>query len=90
MSTNQRIRGRKLQTIRRRLFDGQPLCVQCQAKGRVSLATERDHIVPIFRGGLDTPDNTQALCAACHETKTRSEGSRKLVFGVDGWPIGER
>jgi 5-methylcytosine-specific restriction protein A len=72
----QRITGRQLQALRARLFDRQPLCVVCQARGRVTLATIRDHIVPLAEGGADTDDNTQALCAACSDAKTQKESAR--------------
>ena len=29
-----------------------------------------DHVTPIWKGGLDEPDNMQALCPACHRRKT--------------------
>ena len=89
--TSNRITGRKLQHLRRRLFQEQPLCVQCQQQGRVALAVERDHIVALCNGGTDTADNTQALCAACHEAKTLADTgteTRRPAIGVDGWPIG--
>ena len=33
----------------------------------------RDHIIPKFRGGPDTEDNCQYICANCHEDKTRED-----------------
>jgi 5-methylcytosine-specific restriction protein A len=33
----------------------------------------RDHIVPLWAGGLDVETNTQALCDACHDAKTAAE-----------------
>ena len=71
--TAKRIRGRKLQAMRDRLFSHQPLCVMCQAKDIVRFAEERDHIVPLRKGGLDRESNTQALCKECHEAKTITE-----------------
>jgi 5-methylcytosine-specific restriction protein A len=68
-----RIRGRKLQYLRKRLFENEPLCVICEAHGKVTVATQRDHVVPLARGGQDTPDNTQALCDACHEEKSKRD-----------------
>jgi 5-methylcytosine-specific restriction protein A len=67
----QRIRGRRLQRIRREHFRRNPLCVHCEAKGLVSLAVELDHIVPLHRGGSDSEANRQGLCAECHAAKTR-------------------
>lgn len=42
----------------------------------VSLATEPhlllevDHVIPISRGGMSTPDNLQTLCWRCNRTKS--------------------
>jgi len=33
----------------------------------------KDHVVPRFAGGADTPDNWQFICANCHEDKTRED-----------------
>ena len=32
-----------------------------------------DHVTPIWKGGLDEPENMQALCPACHWRKTNRE-----------------
>jgi 5-methylcytosine-specific restriction protein A len=71
-----RLRGRRLQRERDRLFSEQPLCVQCQSRGITRVATQRDHIVPLAEGGEDTRDNTQALCDECHEFKSQAEALR--------------
>ena len=71
-----RLRGRKLQRERERLFSKQPLCVQCIADGRVSVATQRDHIIPLADGGEDVPENTQGLCVDCHDKKTNKDSKR--------------
>jgi 5-methylcytosine-specific restriction protein A len=49
---------------------GQPLCVQCETEGRVTLATDVDHVVAKSKGGDDSLDNLQALCHECHSKKT--------------------
>lgn len=52
-------------------------CMQC----RVSVAAEPhllleiDHIIPVSRGGLSTPDNLQTLCWRCN----RSKGAKMAV-----------
>jgi len=71
--TRRRIRGRKLQTIRERLFAEHPLCVHCESAGRVRIATEVDHVVPLHCGGEDADSNRQGLCAECHAAKTRED-----------------
>jgi 5-methylcytosine-specific restriction protein A len=77
----QRIRGRKLQQMRQRLFQQQPLCVLCLQHGRHALATIRDHIIPLAEGGLDLESNTQPLCQACSDAKTQREADRGKARG---------
>jgi 5-methylcytosine-specific restriction protein A len=74
-----RITGRPLQRLRARLFTQQPLCVQCQAEGRVTIATIRDHRIPLTEGGQDTDANVQPLCETCHDAKTLEERKRGLT-----------
>ncbi len=71
-----RIRGRKLQEMRRRLFQRQPLCVECLKQGLTTIATIRDHIIPLAEGGRDDATNEQALCQGCSDTKTQRESQR--------------
>ena len=71
-----RMRGRQLQRARDRLFNAQPLCVECLKRGIERAATQRDHVVPLAEGGTDTDDNTQALCDQCHEIKSQREARR--------------
>lgn len=54
-----------------------PLCAECDKHGRVEAATCVDHIIPV-RNGQNDPNfwresNWAALCAACHNRKTRAE-----------------
>ena len=74
-TATKRITGRKLQALREALFSRSPLCMQCEAEGRVTLATQRDHIVSLEQGGADDDDNTQALCLACHDIKSKGESA---------------
>ncbi len=71
-----RVRGRQLQRNRARLFSDEPLCRTCRAGGRVTVATIRDHIVPLAEGGTDADDNVQPLCQDCSDIKTRAEAAR--------------
>ena len=71
-----RTTGRKLQAMRERLFRASPLCVACEAQGRVTAATQRDHIIPMSEGGADDDDNVQALCKGCHDVKSKAEAAR--------------
>ncbi len=66
-----RIRGRKLDRIRRRvLLRDHYTCRRC---GRVSVDLEADHIVPLFLGGAESDENRQALCRECHAAKSAEE-----------------
>lgn len=89
--TSPRIRGRKLQEIRKRFFEHNPLCAECLKEGRATLATELDHIIPLFKGGKDTDDNRQGLCTEHHRIKTNKDmGFKQTVqIGIDGFPIGK-
>ncbi len=71
-----RITGRRLQKMRAALFNRDPLCAECRRQGRVAVATQRDHIVPLAEGGLDDESNEQGLCDACHEEKSLAESVR--------------
>lgn len=74
----ERTRGRKLQEQRQRLFTKEPLCRLCQERGVVSEATQRDHILPLHKGGTDTEDNIQPLCDSCHDIKTVKERGQRV------------
>jgi 5-methylcytosine-specific restriction enzyme A len=53
-----------------------PLCVRCQAQGRIRAATVVDHVVP-HRGDPKLfwdEANWAALCKPCHDAKTAREG----------------
>lgn len=71
-----RIRGGRLQRLRGRLFSKQPLCVKCLEQDRITLATIRDHVVPLAEGGVDDETNEQALCRECSDAKTAIESAR--------------
>ena len=71
-----RITGRKLQRMRSELFKRQPLCEVCERAGRVTLASIRDHRIPLAEGGPDDASNEQAICQPCHEAKSLAEAVR--------------
>jgi 5-methylcytosine-specific restriction protein A len=81
------------QQVRLRFLREHPLCVACEAEGKIGVATEVDHIIP-HRGNMALfwkPDNWQPLCKPHHSVKTQVElgGKARLRphVGVDGWPI---
>lgn len=76
-----RIRGSRGVAIRRAFLAKHPLCVKCRAAGKVAMAEEVDHVVPLHAGGADTDENKQALCKRCHRAKTNTEqGARASRF----------
>src|SRR5690606_27981919 len=76
-----RLRGRKLQARRKAFFDEHPLCAgpdsECEKQGRVTAATELDHITPLHKGGADDTTNAQGLCRECHAAKTTRDMNHK-------------
>ncbi len=78
VTPTKRTTGRKLQRLRVELFTRSPLCAVCEAAGRVTLATQRDHIKPLAEGGADDQTNEQGLCEACHEAKSKAERLRGM------------
>jgi 5-methylcytosine-specific restriction protein A len=70
------VRGRALQRRRAILFTREPWCRICRDAGRWTLATIRDHIVPLAEGGTDDETNEQPLCRRCSDQKTAEEARR--------------
>lgn len=84
-----RITGRRLQAMRADLFQRQPLCEECARQGRVTLATIRDHRIPLAEGGPDDLTNEQALCVDCHDGKTKAESARGVRRTWAGYREGD-
>ena len=87
----ERTRGRKWLAIRKAILSRDcGLCQVCKAKGKLTVATEVDHIAQIADGGTDDYCNLQAICHQCHADKTARENGkrRRVAIGADGWPIG--
>jgi len=59
-------------------------CVPCKAEGRITLATEVDHITPQAEGGTDDRTNLQSICTTCHEAKTKEEATRGVHRAYGG------
>jgi 5-methylcytosine-specific restriction enzyme A len=65
-------------------------CGECVKLGRVRIATEVDHVIPVAKGGGDDPSNLRAIAHECHVVKTQTDEGHKPKprIGADGWPIG--
>ena len=71
--TAQRGYGGKWQAARKEFLAHHALCVHCLTAGKVTAASEVDHVVP-HRGDMNMfwdKANWQALCKRCHSRKTR-------------------
>lgn len=69
------------QRLRRYHLSRNPLCVMCEAQGRITAATVVDHIKPHKgdRALFFDPDNLQSLCKTHHDsTKQRQEKTGRL------------
>ena len=76
-STTERGYGWAWQQQRERILTrDNGLCCMCSKAGRVSLATDVDHIVNKAQGGSDDDANLQSLCRPCHKAKTAGESHR--------------
>ena len=84
-----RLRGRKAQARRLRLWTKDPHCAMCKRLTDYPDGFHADHIVPLFKEGKDEDKNLQVLCIPCHEAKTNEDlGRRETVeIGEDGWPV---
>ena len=82
-NSGKRLSGKRLQQRRQRILGRQPLCVDCEKAGRVTLAQELDHEVPLWEGGSDIEDNVAPRCIDCHKRKTAGE-ARRRSGGGDG------
>ena len=57
---------------------------QCQTCGRKSpdVELEVDHVRPVALGGLDVPENLQALCRECNRGKAATPADAEMVGAV--------
>lgn len=89
----ERLRGRKLQETRLRIWARDPRCQMCGELTDITLGTNRpfelDHKVALANGGTNEDGNLQVLCLDCHESKTAKDlgTSVKRRIGLDGWPV---
>lgn len=74
----ERVGGGRWKRIREQILAEEPICRSCNSKYRVSLATEVDHIKPLWLGGREFDrDNLQPLCCDCHIIKTSEEATSR-------------
>lgn len=70
--------------IRKVVLAQSPWCERCNSER----SSEVDHIQRLADGGINHPDNYQALCHKCHADKTAVEnGKQRTAIGADGYPI---
>jgi len=89
--TAERGYGGKWQRARVAFLMAHPLCVFCEARGIVSVATVVDHIVP-HRGDMALfwdRGNWQPLCKLCHDSvkQSREKSGQVHGCGLDGMPV---
>lgn len=94
-SRHQRGYGTAWDKLRRQILArDKHLCQTCLSVGKLTQASQVDHVTPKSRGGTDAPNNLAAICKTCHETKTAKEAAEaqgrryrpRVTIGPDGWP----
>jgi 5-methylcytosine-specific restriction endonuclease McrA len=68
--------------LRQMVLAEEPLCRACRAEGKVTPASEVDHVVPRSRGGRTEHANLQPLCAEHHRAKTQAEATMGRRIGT--------
>lgn len=66
--------SRTWRKFRATFLEKNPLCVECEAEGVVTVANVVDHIIPINAGGAELDEsNMQSLCITHHNKKSARE-----------------
>lgn len=85
-NTDGRLRGRKLQAARLRIWSADPHCARCRKLVAYPHGFELDHITALHKeGSTNDDDNMQVLCVelrdgiktGCHIIKTNEDLGRK-------------
>ena len=86
-------RGAGWAKLRKRVMDRDKwLCQVCARAGRLTVATECDHVIPLCQQGPTEESNLQAICGPCHLVKSKREANGgkdvRVIVGcdADGWP----
>ena len=73
-NTDGRLRGRKLQAARLRIWSADPHCARCRKLVAFPHGFELDHIKALHKdGSTNDDDNMQVLCPSCHAEKTAKD-----------------
>lgn len=86
---DRRLTGQALQAVRYKAWLASPECAKCGMVVAYPKGFELDHIVPLWEGGQDVPENRQILCVywddltgdkkGCHADKTAEEAKRRGI-----------
>lgn len=68
-----RLRGRRLQETRLRIWADDPHCAMCRSLVEYPHGFELDHKQAIHKAGSNDDDNLQVLCPPCHASKTAKD-----------------
>ena len=82
-----RLRGRKLQAARLRIWSADPHCARCRKLVAYPHGFELDHIKALHKdGSTNDDDNMQVLCPPCHVKKSAVDMGYKerSEFSDDG------
>lgn len=81
-----RLRGRKLQAARLRIWSKDPHCAMCRRLLAYPHGFELDHKQALHKDGSNDDENMQVLCPPCHQVKTAKDMGFKerAKFDADG------
>ena len=68
-----RLRGRKLQAARLRIWSQDPHCAMCRKLLAYPHGFELDHKQALHKDGSNDDENMQVLCHPCHQVKTAQD-----------------